>query len=172
MLLFYPASQINHLWLFSHLYVRYCFIPVDSTHRYQIWMVRSCQGFGAQCDVASCRKRESRGKAKQDIFRSVRGADPLLLSALKGKRTKGSALSLLSSPLFCPHPALLSPGNVLRPNTSLLLSIWVKQGWMTPSVILNYDIITIVGHGNRSEKQDSVFHTMINSIFLTCRYNM
>lgn len=56
-------------------------------------------------------------KAKQDIFRSVRGAAPLLLSALRGKRTKGSALSLLLSPLFCPRPALLSLGCVLPSTT-------------------------------------------------------
>lgn len=80
--------------------VRYCSIPVDSKHQYQIWMVRACQGFGAQHDVASCRKRESRGEAKQDIFRSVRGTAPLLLSALEGKCTKGSALTLLLSPPF------------------------------------------------------------------------
>lgn len=50
------------------------------------WIATACQGFGAQRDVASCRKRESREKAKQDIFRSVRGAAPVLLSALGGKR--------------------------------------------------------------------------------------
>ena len=81
---------------------------VDCTHQYQIWMAGACQGFSAQRDVASCRKRESRGKAKQDIFRSVRGAAPLLPSALGGKFTKGSAFSpSFYPPLFCPHPALL-----------------------------------------------------------------
>lgn len=81
---------------------------VDCAHQYQIWMAGACQGFSAQRDVASCRKRESRGKAKQDIFRSVRGAAPLLLSALGGKFTKGSAFSpSFYPPLFCPHPALL-----------------------------------------------------------------
>ncbi len=82
-------------------------------------MAAACQGFGAQRDVASCRKRESRGKAKQDIFRSVRGAGPLLLSALRGKRSKGSAVALLLSPLFCPLPALLSLGRGVPSNTPL-----------------------------------------------------
>lgn len=89
-----------------------------STHQNQIWMARACQGFGAQRDVTSCRKRESRGKAKQDIFRSVRGAAPLLLSALGGKCTKGSSLSLLLSPLFWPCPALPS---LLPSSTPLFL---------------------------------------------------
>lgn len=119
--------------------IHYCTImSVDSAHQYQIWMASACQGFGAQRDVASCRKRESRGKAKQDIFRSVRGADPLLLSALGGKRTKGSALSLLLSPLFCPRPALLSLGRVLPSNTPLL----PRESWMSrmsPCMISNSD---------------------------------
>lgn len=77
----------------------------------------ACQGFGAQHDVASCRKRESREKAKQDIFRCVRGAAPVLLSALGGKGTRGSGLAVLLSPLLCPGPALLSVGHVLLHNT-------------------------------------------------------
>lgn len=102
--------------------VHYCSITfVDSAHQYQIWIARACQGFGAQRDVASCRKRESRGKAKQDIFRSVRGAAPLLPSALRGQRTKGSALSLLLSPLFCTRLAPLSLGCALPSDTPLFL---------------------------------------------------
>lgn len=95
--------------------VHYCSITfVDSTHQYQIWIASACQGFGAQRDVASCRKRESGGKAKQDIFRSVRGAAPLLLSALRGQRTKGSVLlSLLLSPPFLPSPCSALPWDVL-----------------------------------------------------------
>lgn len=117
------ASHVNYIWLFTHLYVYPLFYhtSVDGAHQHQIWMASACQGFGAQHDVASCRKRESRGKAKQDIFRSIRGAAPLLLSALGGKRTKGSALSLLLSPLFCPGPALPSLGRVLPCNTPLFL---------------------------------------------------
>lgn len=83
------------------------------------WISKACQGFGAQHDVASCRKRESREKAKQDIFRSVRGAAPVLLSALGGQRTRGSGLAVLLSPLLCPGPALLSVGHVLLYNTPL-----------------------------------------------------
>lgn len=81
------------------------------------WITKACQRFGAQRDVASCRKRESREKAKQDIFRCVRGAAPALLSALGGKRSRGSGLAVLLSPLLCPGPALLSVGHVLLYNT-------------------------------------------------------
>lgn len=92
----------------------YCTIKsVHCTHQYMQAAI-ACQGFGAQRDVASCRKRESRGKAKQDIFRSVRGAAPLLLSALGGKtHQRKRSHPLLLSPLFCPGPALLSLGHVL-----------------------------------------------------------
>lgn len=85
------------------------------------WITTACQRFGAQRDVASCRKRESGEKAKQDIFRSVRGAAPVLLSALGGKSTRGSGLAVLLSPLLCPGPALLSVGHVLLYNTPLFL---------------------------------------------------
>ena len=118
---FFSISQQLHLTFCTSAFLS-IIVPLyicRSTHQYQIWMARACQSFGAQRDVASCRKRESRGKAKQDIFRSVRGAAPLLLlSALGGKRTKGSALSLLLSPLFWPCPALPS---LLPSSTPLFL---------------------------------------------------
>lgn len=110
---------------------------VDCAHQYQIWMAGACQGFSAQRDVASCRKRESRGKAKQDIFRSVRGAAPLLLSALGGKIHKRKRfLSLLLSPPFLPSPcsALLCLGRVLPSDTPLFpCDTRIKQQWLSPT---------------------------------------
>lgn len=63
-----------------------------------------------------------RGRAEKKQNRTssdVRGAAPVLLSALGGKRTRGSGLALLLSPLLCPGPALLSVGHVLLYNTPL-----------------------------------------------------
>ena len=103
------AFDFLHICMSLHYWT---ITSVDCTHQYQIWMAGACQGFSAQRGVASCRKRESRGKAKQDIFRSVRGAAPLLLSALGGKFTKGSAFS----PSFYPPPPLSA--------LTLLCSAW------------------------------------------------
>lgn len=103
------AFDFLHICMSLHYWT---ITSVDCTHQYQIWMAGACQGFSAQRGVASCRKRESRGKAKQDIFRSVRGAAPLLLSALGGKFTKGSAFSpsFYPPPPFLPSPCSALPG--------------------------------------------------------------
>lgn len=73
--------QVRQHFDILHICVAICLLHLLSVQ----WITKACQGFGAQRDVASCRKRESREKAKQDIFRSVRGAAPVLLSALGGK---------------------------------------------------------------------------------------
>lgn len=62
-----------------------------------------------------------RGRAEEKQNRTssdLSGEQPLSSSvALRGKRSKGSTVSLLLSPLLCPRPALLSLGCVLLSNT-------------------------------------------------------
>lgn len=113
--------NVNHQRRFDLLHVcvsvHYCTITsVDSTLSGQC-----CQGFGAQRDVASCRKRESRGKAKQDIFRSVRGGGPSPPFCPWGKTHQRKRSLPPFIPPFLPWPcsALLSLGHVLPSDTPL-----------------------------------------------------
>lgn len=97
--------------------INYCTITsVDS-----ILSGQCCQGFGAQRDVASCRKRESRGKAKQDIFRSVRGGGPSPPFCPWGTTHQRKRPLPPFIPPLLPWPcsALLSLGHVLPSNTPL-----------------------------------------------------
>ena len=139
-----PRTPVKHVtsiafdFLHICMWIHYCTVAsVDST------MSAACQGFGAQRDAASCRKRESRGKAKQDIFRSVRGAAPILLSALGGKRARGSGLSLLLSPLLCPDSALLCSALLCSPWDMCSLQVLL----FLPTVTLTQTAVQVTLYG-------------------------
>lgn len=110
-------TSITFDFLHICISLHYCsIICADSAHQYQILMARACQSFGAQRDVASCRKRESSGKAKQDIFRSVRGSSPSSLLCPRGKMHQRKC----SRPPFIP-PILPSPCSALSGTFLILL---------------------------------------------------
>lgn len=62
-----------------------------------------------------------RAEKKQNRTSSDLSGEQLQSSSLPlgGKRTRGSGLSVLLSPLLCPGPALLSVGHMLLSNTPL-----------------------------------------------------
>ena len=113
------ASQVNCIWLYAHLHV-----PLHLQKHTSEWD-RSGPGLPRLWCPAWCCFLQEEGeqrRSKTGHLQICQGSSPaLLLSALRGKSTKGRTLSLLLSPLFWPRPALPSLGRVLPSSTPLFL---------------------------------------------------
>lgn len=104
-------TSITFDFLHICMSVYYCTITsVDSVHQYQIWMASACQGFGAQRDVASCRKRESRGKSKTGHLQICQGSSPTPSFCPQGKTHQRKRSLPPFIPPFLPSPCSALPG--------------------------------------------------------------